>query len=121
MNKYQEYLNDEYRKNHEDAYFLTDEEIALMNPATPLDEKAFWYQERFASVVNAQRKVDLLISYIWHCKNLMNAKSTDQKTKDELNRKIASLVKEYNLAKKELAEAKFNSDELNVLFTNRGR
>ena len=51
----------------------------------------------------------------------MNAKSTDQKTKDELNRKIASLVKEYNLAKKELAEAKFNSDELNVLFTNRGR
>ena len=38
MNKYQEYLNDEYRKNHEDAYFLTDEEIALMNPATPLDE-----------------------------------------------------------------------------------
>lgn len=121
MNRYQEYLNSEYRKNYEDAHLATDDEVALMNPAKPSDEAAYWYQERFAPVVNAQRKVDLLINYIWHCKNLMTDANTNQKAKEELNNQIGFLLIELNLAKKELAEAKFNSDELNTLFKNHGR
>ncbi len=121
MNRYQEYLNSEYRKNYEDAQLATDEEVALMNPAKPSDEAAYWYQERFAPVVNAQRKVDLLINYIWHCRNLMIDANTDSQTKEELSSKISFLIIELNLAKKELAEAKFNSDELNTLFKNHGR
>lgn len=121
MNKYQKYLNDEYRMQYEDANEATDEEVALMNPANPFDEDAFWYQERFGPVANAQRKVDTLINYIWHCRNLMSDKKTTPKDREELSNKIGLLLIELNKAKRELAISKFNSDELNTLFSNRSR
>ena len=116
MNRYQKYLNDEYRHSYDDANYLTDEEVALMNPAGESDEKAFWYQERFREVVDAKRKVEILIDYIRQCRNLMYSANVTNKEKEELQLQINALFKELNEAKKKLAHAKYNSDELNTLF-----
>lgn len=116
MNRYQKYLNDEYRHSYDDANYLTDEEVALMNPAGESDEKAFWYQESFSEVVDAKRKVEILIDYIRQCRNLMCSANVTNKEREELQLQINALFKELNEAKKELAHAKYNSDELNTLF-----
>ena len=119
MNKYQEYLNDEYRKNFEDANLLTDEEVALMNPKEALDEEGYWYQHNMSRVVDAKRKVDLLVQYIWYHKQLLNNPELTYSEREKMNSKIGYLVQELNKAKRELNNARYQSDELNTLFNRR--
>ena len=47
MDDLQKYLNSEYQKEHDDTVFLTNEELAQMNPATELDIKMADYLSEY--------------------------------------------------------------------------
>ena len=94
MDKIQDYLNNEYQKEHEDTMVLDAEELSLMNPKTAFDIEGFEYSEIYQKIKAIRAKIALLQDDINHCEAAINSNATPIHTKSELKNNI----KENNFA-----------------------
>ncbi len=83
MDNLQKYFNREYQKQYDDTAFLSDEELAQMNPATDLDREMQYYLEIQNLIAEKRKEIASYQEDINYLDGIVSNRRTDSVVKTE--------------------------------------